>query len=242
MFSFIKTSLYTTKISITICALLSNFWISRFTLSFAPPRPAPPRWKKAPPRTSLVYALNVRNVAVDRKTSQCLDFSWWPPSCWWSYSSSGDRDNALEGGLRGERQEICIQPRFVFCKTVQLSKEGAGTEELKRQRDKKTEIGNFPGSVKTYLLITWCLGFILWLIFWSCAKTIWLAMPTRQPDWRNWKSEEEKKSLTHLLTDNLKARDASTSKNEHYPSLSDSIEFVLGLIYFWTCTPPQSSY
>ena len=51
MFSFIKTSLYTTKISITIYALLSNFWISRFTRSFAPPRPAPRIFTFAPPHT-----------------------------------------------------------------------------------------------------------------------------------------------------------------------------------------------
>ena len=38
MFSFIKTSWYTINISITIYALLSNFWISRFTHFFAPPR------------------------------------------------------------------------------------------------------------------------------------------------------------------------------------------------------------
>ena len=58
MFSFFKTSQYTTNTSITIYALFSNFWISRFTRSFAPPRPAPRIFvpaplEKAPPRTSL---------------------------------------------------------------------------------------------------------------------------------------------------------------------------------------------
>ena len=55
MFSFIKTSYYTTNISITIHTLLSNFWISRFTRSFALPCPAP--LEKAPTRTSLSLSL-----------------------------------------------------------------------------------------------------------------------------------------------------------------------------------------
>ena len=53
MFSLIKTPYCNTNPPVTIYALLSKFWISRFTRFFAPPRPGPPRGFTSSPRPAL---------------------------------------------------------------------------------------------------------------------------------------------------------------------------------------------